>query len=256
MPLSLPCRYYRVYTDLDVPSVEANFQFVERDLPLPVDQTALVLVDVWSTHYIDSWLARAKAVTEARIVPILESAREIDMTIIHAPSPPVADRYADAPELTRPEHTGPDWPPADFRGIYRRGPYAEFGRNQEPILPPTYKRYETELCIAESVKPLEGEHVIHTGPQMHDLLAEKQILHLIYVGFATNWCVIGRDYGILAMNERGYNIILVRDATTGIEFHDTIDTLNATAMTIREIETKQGWSTTTDGFINAVKNTA
>ena len=46
MFLSLPCRYYRVYTDLDVPSVETNFQFVERELPLSIGQTALVLVDV------------------------------------------------------------------------------------------------------------------------------------------------------------------------------------------------------------------
>lgn len=254
MSLSLPCRYYRAYTDLDVPSVETNFQFVERELPLSIGQTALVLVDVWSTHYIDSWLARAKEVTEAKIVPILESARETGMTIIHAPSPPVADRYDDAPETSQTKSEGSDWPPVDFRGIYRSGPYAEFGRNQEPILPPTYKRYETELDINVLVKPVEGEHVIHTGPQMHNLLVEKQILHLIYVGFATNWCVIGRDYGILAMNERGYNIILIRDATTGIEFHDTVNALTATSMAIREIETKQAWSTTTEEFLKGSKD--
>ena len=43
--LLLPCRYYRVYTDTDVACVERNFHFVERDLPLPVAQTALILVD-------------------------------------------------------------------------------------------------------------------------------------------------------------------------------------------------------------------
>ena len=67
--LDLPCRYYRVYTGPDVPCDEANFHFVERDLSVPVDQAALVLVDVWSTHYIDSWLKRATEVTQERIVP-------------------------------------------------------------------------------------------------------------------------------------------------------------------------------------------
>jgi hypothetical protein len=54
MVLNIPCRYYRVYTDPDVPCVEANFHHVERRLPIPIEQAALVLVDVWSTHYIDS----------------------------------------------------------------------------------------------------------------------------------------------------------------------------------------------------------
>jgi hypothetical protein len=56
------------------------------------------------------------------------------------------------------------------------------------------------------------------------------------------------------MNERGYNIILIRDATTGIEFHDTVNALTATSMAIREIETKQPWTTTTDEFLKGSKD--
>ena len=29
MPLDLPCRYYRVYTDLDTPYIEHNFHYIE-----------------------------------------------------------------------------------------------------------------------------------------------------------------------------------------------------------------------------------
>lgn len=53
------------------------------------------------------------------------------------------------------------------------------------------------------------------------------------------------------MNGRGYNIILLRDATTGIEAHDTVDDLLMTRMTIREIETKWGWSATSGDFVAA-----
>lgn len=247
----LDCRYYRVYTDTGTPCEESNFSFVERHLPLNVHETALVLVDVWSTHYIDSWLKRAREVTEAGIIPILNSARKAGITVIHAPSPPVADRYETAPAAATASSEGPDWPPAAFRGIYRSGEQAVFGRNQEPILPPTYKRYKKELDIADAAKPIPGELVIHNGLQMHEKLAERGILHLIYAGFATNWCVIGRDYGILAMNGLGYNIILVRDATTGVEFHDTVEDLTATRMTIREVETKYGWSTTVNALVSA-----
>lgn len=252
--LSLPCRYYRVYTDPDTACVERHFHFVERDLPLPVAQTALILVDVWSTHYIDSWLARSRQITQEKIVPLLAAARGIGMTVIHAPCPQVADRYTSAPRSApAPPNPRPDWPPPAFRGIYRSGEYAPFGRDYEPRLRAALERYVTELDIANSVKPQPGEPVIHTGSQMHELLAERRILHLLYAGFATNWCVIGRDYGIHAMNTLGYNIILVRDATTGIEFHDTADSQMATEIAIREIETKNGWSTTTDAVLAACK---
>jgi nicotinamidase-related amidase len=250
--IALPCRYYRVYTDESVPCDEANFHFVERTLPVPVAEAALVLVDVWSTHYIDSWLARARQVTQEKIVPLLEAARRIGMTVIHAPCPQVADRYGPAPSpAAAPERPRSDWPPSAFRGIYRGGEVADFGRNPEPRLRAALDRYVTELDISALVKPLPGEPIIHTGAQMHELLAEKRILHLVYAGFATNWCVIGRDYGIYAMNDRGYNIILVRDATTGVEFHDSVASLTATNIAIREIETKNGWSTTTDAFLTA-----
>ena len=252
--LNLPCRYYRVYTDADVPCDEENFEFVERDLSIPLDQTALVLVDVWSDHYIDSWRKRATEVTHQRIVPLLQAARRVGMLVIHAPSPRIVEsdhpESMPAPTPTQPEDT-PEWPPAQFRGIYRSGEFAALGRNPEPRLQEAIARYATTQSIADAVAPVPGESIIATGPQLHDLLCERQILHLIYAGFATNWCVIGRDYGIIALNERGYNIVLIRDATTGVEFHDTVGQLTATEIAVREIETKYAWSTTTDVFVAA-----
>ncbi len=252
--IDVPCRYYRVYTDEDVPCVEPNFGFVERALSVPVEQAALVLVDVWSTHYIDSWLARAAEITKTKIVPLVASAREAGLTVIHAPSPSIVEKrgYQTAkPELAVSEPQTDDWPPPAFRGIYRGGEHAAFGRMSEPRLPAVYERYEVELDIAEEVRPVADDLVISTGPELHAVLRERGILHIFYAGFCANWCLIGRDYGILAMNERGYNIILVRDATTGIESHDTVDALTATEMTIREIETKNAWSATTEAVVAA-----
>ena len=250
MTLNLSCRYYRVYTDPAVPCVESNFRHVERNLPVPVEQAALVLVDIWSTHYIDSWLERASHVTQTQIVPVLEAARNIGMLVVHAPSPAVSKKYGAAAAAASPcAERG--WPPDSFRGIYRGGEYAAFGRDQEPRLREVYARYETELDIAEPARPLSGEPVIATGDDLQALLEQRRILHLLYAGFATNWCVMFRDYGILAMDRAGYNIILVRDATTGVEFHDTVADLTATRIAIREIETKHGWSTTTSSFVEA-----
>ena len=199
-------------------------------------------------------LARAAEITKTKIVPLVASAREAGLTVIHAPSPSIVEKrgYQTAkPELAVSEPQTDDWPPPAFRGIYRGGEHAAFGRMSEPRLPAVYERYEVELDIAEEVRPVADDLVISTGPELHAVLRERGILHIFYAGFCANWCLIGRDYGILAMNERGYNIILVRDATTGIESHDTVDALTATEMTIREIETKNAWSATTEAVVAA-----
>ncbi len=261
--MDVRARYYRVCTDPDTPCDEGGFHFVERSLPLPVEQMALVLVDVWATHYIDSWLQRAADITRQRIIPLIERLRQAAVTIIHAPSPFVVERHhpewlpvsgADSPEpdAQQADPSG-SWPPAEFRGLYRGGKHAIYGRDREPRLDAAPARYETELKILPLAQPEAGDVVIATGDQLHEELRSRQILHLLYAGFATNWCVIGRDYGMIAMHGRGYNNILVRDATTGVEFHDSVQNLMATQMSIREIETKYGWSATTDDLIQAAQ---
>ena len=56
-----------------------------------------------------------------------------------------------------------------------------------------------------------------------------------------------------ACRERGYNTILLRDATTGVEFPDTLDGLWATELAIREVEQKYGFSTSNDDFFTYCK---
>ena len=90
-----------------------------------------------------------------------------------------------------------------------------------------------------------------TGDQLHELLRANGLLHLVYVGFATNWCILNRDYGMRAMAQRGYNMILLRDATMGVEFPDTLAAEMATEMAIRELEQQLGFSATKDDFLAA-----
>jgi nicotinamidase-related amidase len=250
--LKLTVRYFQDSTPLDVPCREENFIRREISMALPIEKTALVLVDLWNIHFIQSWLERATAVLHAKVIPAMEAARRAGLTVVHAPSPPVAEQY---PQLRRhkpaPAWIPPTWPPAEFR--QREGQYTAFRgpRHQPPGIGAWWEPMEHKLGVSPAVTVLEDEYLVATGQQLHELAEEKGLLHLIYAGFATNWCIMNRDYGVREMGGRGYNVVLLRDATMGVEYPDTLHDLLATEMAIREVETQCGFSALTNSFLMA-----
>lgn len=253
--LDLQVRYFQDSTPLGVPCREENFVRRQIRMSLPLAQTALVLVDMWNDHFNDSWLERAAHLTGAAVVPVLEAARAAALKIIHAPSPEVAAGF---PQLERhqpplPEPV-PQWPPADFRA--RQGDYAAFRgpRHQPPGIGPHWNPRQDRLGMSPAIEVRDDDVVIATGQQLHDYLHECGILHLVYAGFATNWCILHRDYGMRAMARKGYNLILLRDATTGVEFPDTLDALFVTEVAVREVEQQLGFSASNEDFFAACRN--
>ncbi|NUQ00962.1 MAG: isochorismatase family protein [Armatimonadetes bacterium] len=222
--LSLPVRWHPTVTAEEVDCREENGSYLERVWPLPAGQSALVMVDCWDTHPIESHLERSGQIAREVIAPLREACRAVGVTIIHAPSPPQArlyeqwTRYAAEAELGWSSGGAPEpWPPAEFR--QRSGAFSLYER-------PTYlrgvERYLTDRRIVPELAPLPDEYVVATGAQLHRLLRDRQILHLLYAGFATNMCVLHRDYGIIAMAARGYNCVLLREATCAIEAAATL----------------------------------
>lgn len=252
--LNLRVRYFQDSTPADVPCRETAFIRREFEMPLPIAETALVLVDLWNVHFIETWIERAKQVTVDCVVPVIDAARKSGMTIVHAPSPSVAAQYPQLKRHKPPEpSTPPNWPPADFRG--RQGAYAVYRgpRSQPPGIGVHWDKLGSQLSMSPAIDVQDDEFVIATGQQLHELLEQRQILHLIFAGFATNWCVLGRDYGIRSMSRYGYNIILLRDATTGVEFPDTYDNLFTTEIAIREVEQQYGFSASNADFFAEVE---
>ena len=255
--LQLNVQYFQDSTPAEVPCREENFVVRELDFTLPVEQTALVLIDLWNVHHIDSWIERAEAVTKEVIAPLIGRARECGLTIVQAPSPGVLANFPDKYEVyqgcTPEPEPGPPpaWPPTEFRS--RQGEYACFRgpRDQEPGIGPYWQSLTGQLDISPHIAVEAGDFVVGTGQQLHDLCQERGILHLLFAGFATNWCILGRDYGIRAMRRRGYNTILVRDATEGVEFPDTLTARWATELAVREVEQVHGFSTATADFYAA-----
>ena len=58
-----------------------------------------------------------------------------------------------------------------------------------------------------------------------------------------------------AFRKRGYNLILLRDCTTAIETHDTVDDLLITHLAIRDFEMMDiAWTTASEDFRKACES--
>jgi nicotinamidase-related amidase len=202
--------------------------------------TALVLVDIWDDHTVASHRERALTIVRERIAPALTAARQAGLTVIHAPSPETATLLAPGHRFrhrlaawtlhhARRLFERPDWPPRSFRR--RSGPWAACTRGPSPESESRLRGMPAEAA------PRPGEPVVLSGAALHRALRRRRIVHLLYAGFAANLCLQRtRDYSIEAMVRRGYNPILLRDCTTGLETADTLGELLMTRVAIQQIE--------------------
>lgn len=253
--LNLRVRHTRELTDLDVECTEDRLGFGHLEWSLPIEHTALVLVDCWHDHPVRSFLERASAIMKDKLAPTVEALRAVGVPIVHAPAPEVARHYApatpptwDRAEQEAPPKQTPDWPPEDFRR--RKDAYACFGVHRLPNEPRARQWHQDHLQdpmrIADVLKPRPEDVVIADGEQLHRFCRHRQVMHLLYAGFAANICLQIRDYGMRAMLGRGYNLILIRDATTAIEHAETVTGQWLTRAAVLNLEMKVAPSVTSD----------
>ena len=167
---------------------------------------------------------------------------------------PQSSRYleaADDAKSARYAPLDPEWPPRDF--VERSGEHSEFGRKFHAS---GWKDHYPDFKIADTLTPRAEDYVIRSDSHLHRVLKNLRVLHLFYIGFATNICLQHRDYGMHTMSDRGYNLILIRDCTTAVETHDTVDELLTTRLSTQETETKYAFSTSSNEFIEACHRAA
>jgi nicotinamidase-related amidase len=252
-------RYVRLHTDPGVELAEANYHYRELDWDIPLSETALVCVDCWAWHYSRETLERTEAIMKDKVAPLLAACREHGMLVIHAPASPVVERQPNwvrlMPSERRPQPPwpdSPDWPPADFKS--KTGPYAPFAKPAEPQDEYIQWHAYHKRDLHPLARPVGDEPVILNGEELHRLCAQRRILRLFFIGFNTNACIMMRDSGPPAMVSRGYDVILVRDCTTGMETADTLPDLTCTRGTIADIEQFLGYTVTSDQLISALRS--
>ena len=246
-------RYHRWHVDPGVEWLEANTTWAHLDWEIPRRQAALVLLDVWNQHYLKDTEARAEEIVQTRLRPLVEAAREAGLPVVHAPSPPQAQAHPNwlqLPGWDRAPHPDDEhWPPAAFR--QRQGEYAGYRLPDEPR-DAEREAHRAGLRLHPDVQPAEGEPVVATGEELHLWCRDQGILFLLFAGFNTNACILHRDYGTLDMSRRGYTVLIVRDATTGMEAAHTYAFLGQTEGAILLLEMFGRYSVTSAEVVSGL----
>jgi nicotinamidase-related amidase len=91
------------------------------------------------------------------------------------------------------------------------------GRHNEADVQRGFERID----FAAETRPLDTEGIAENGHQLHALCAEAGVNHLIYTGFAINWCILLSPGGMAEMSGRGFMCSAIRQATSAVENRET-----------------------------------
>jgi hypothetical protein len=84
------------------------------------------------------------------------------------------------------------------------------------------RRGSPHLDFPAEARPRDAEGVAENGHQLFALCREAGVNHLIYAGFAINWCLLMSPGGMLEMSRRGVLCSAFRQATCAVERKETV----------------------------------
>ncbi len=203
------------------------------EIAVAPQHTALVVMHAWNTgtpeQYAGWWraveyMSRARAILSTVFPPLLAAARRARFRIFHVvgggsyyqhlpdyrstvdlagPGPPAPEKIPLEPTL------------AALRAF--RAKHVFVGRHNEDDVAHGF----AALDFAEEARPVTGEPIAEDGHQLFALCRHYNIDHLIYIGFAINWCLLLSPGGMADMARHGIMCSVVRDATTAVENRET-----------------------------------
>ena len=227
------------------------------DLEIDVARTALVGMHCWNIGCPDGpsvdvdycvgmgWpqaTEEAARIMSAVIRPSMDLARRVGMVVCHVETDWMDQQYPDlSSRRNREAVTSP------HRDEQQRILDRAHGPDYLATSPLKSMRR------AELVSPVGDEPMCFYSDALDAYLSERGIDTLIYMGFATDMCILGAEGGARPMLSRGYRCILMRDATVGVETPESFPDRLSTRYGIHLFEWSVGYSTTYQEFVSAMR---
>lgn len=211
--------------NLDVPAEGYN-GWKRQELEISLEHTALVVMHAWecgTREQYPGWyrcieyIPRSQEICRTVFPPLLSAVRGAGMTVLHVVGG--GEYYKDRPghqravALAGPAPEPPEIIAADATLDKLRGQCDWIGRHNADDL----RRGVANMTFPPEAVPLDHEGVAENAHQLFALCKEAGINHLIYVGFAINWCLLLSPGGMADMSKHGVLCSTIREATTAVE---------------------------------------
>ena len=232
--ITVPTWYYTHFGAdyrLDVPA-EGYGGWRKADLPLCPAHTALCVMHAWDCpdqtqvpgiYSAVEYLPRAAEILRTRMPPLLKAFRDAGICVIHVESGEYVRRYA---EYRRTMQLIKGKLPKERKALPRPASDATTkilsAFRTAHTHPGTENLADIDAAqrirdIHPSVRPLPGEYMVTESSELQAVCALHSINHLIYAGFAVNYCLLMSPGGMLDMSRRGFLCSVVKEATTAVE---------------------------------------
>jgi nicotinamidase-related amidase len=207
-----------------------HWRSIEEQVSWPSAETALLLCDVWDSHWCRGARERLEPLVP-RMNAAVAAARSAGVQIVHAPSDTMAF-YEGHPARQRAQAVTPTDPreglpaaaqdPDSLVGFLfaPSGEVAEY----DPPLPVDAADNGTTVAEDEPYKAWKSQHpgididperdlISDDGRVVHAFLRERNIGRMLILGVHTNMCVLHRSFAIKQMARWGMEMVLIRDLT-------------------------------------------
>jgi hypothetical protein len=268
--ITLPTGFYQQFDadgSRDVPA-EGYGGWRSAELPLNLDATAVVVMHAWGTgtreafpgwHRAVEYIPRADAILREELPRLLTAVRASRLRLYHIASQ--ASYCAGLPGFRRavrltgrkPEPFPP--PPVD--------PVAEELRRfrTASVFPGSHNIPDIDRGFASTgfpagARPEGDEGVAADAEQLHALCRADGITHLVYAGFAINWCLLMSAGGMLDMSRRGFLCSAIRQAVTAVENKETARGQLCKELALWRVSVAFGFVYELDDFLNAIRTAA
>jgi len=234
-PIKLPANYYQQFDadySLDVPG-EGYGGWKKAKLEIAPEHTAVVVMHAWDCGTLDEYpgwyrsveyIPRANEISRAVFPGLLSSVRASDLELFHVVGG--GDYYRNYPgykravELTGPEPEPPEQIPSDPVVEHLQ----QFKSDHVLIGPrnrPDVERGSQKVDFTREARPHGDEGIAENAHQLFALCKEAGVNHLIYAGFAINWCLLLSPGGMADMQKHGLICSALRQAVAAVENKET-----------------------------------
>lgn len=230
--LKIPTWYYQQHdADHDLPVPEHGFGgWQKEELDFARDRTAVVCMHAWEAgstprQYPGWWrcvpyIPRANAIVRDVFPTLFAAVRASGMPLLHVVGG--GDYYSELPGYKRalalagpdphpPERVESD-PLQEQLGAFKRDRVFVGAHNADDV-----DRGFAKIDFPEEARPQGDEGVAANAAQLLALCKEARVNHLVYCGFAINWCLLLSPGGMADMQKHGVMCSALRQATAAVE---------------------------------------